>query len=483
MHSLHCRIFPSTLLLVTLLLLLSLTLLLLSTNVNTIKTELGGGTREEDSGRLVPSHKKERDFFNKRKLKETVSPGLLEKEGEKIKKLSLHSSLDQLPSPPVKKEPRGYVIIQSLSSSSISSSLSHLLILQCWAKRLQLEVVEPSISADSLTTLFPRQPNDPSSLSLDTVYDLTSWDDLYEKRGTLAPFVGVGEVEVQEAREVLVVDVRQIYNYQKNTMDNMPGCMNDSSAYKSDLHLNFGLSVTQEICLGSSAYSIKDLLNTIEDFAEFLRKQSGSHRPDKKTVVLFRNWDVGPATPASDSAHACENIGRRVHKIRPSQSIMNDAHSYTNTLDMARTAIVLTQDIQSSPDIDACYERILTQFHSSIKNKNASSPYLAMSSPLSKRKEIEGKISFKMFFRALYGSKTTLSSWRKKVLLQFASIKHDGYLSVLNQIIATESKCLILTSSSDTDVYANVVERWYKERNSGDEKCIGIVEECFGGEE
>uniref|UniRef100_A0A1X7V2J2 Uncharacterized protein n=1 Tax=Amphimedon queenslandica TaxID=400682 RepID=A0A1X7V2J2_AMPQE len=153
MHSLHCRIFPSTLLLVTLLLLFSLVLLLLSSSVNTIKTGLDGEKREEE--RLVSSHKKERDSFNKRRLKETVSPAL---EVEKIKKLSLHSSLDQLPSPPVKREPRGYVIIQSLSSPSLSSSLSHLLILQCWAKRLQLDLVEPAISINSLTTAFPRQP-------------------------------------------------------------------------------------------------------------------------------------------------------------------------------------------------------------------------------------------------------------------------------------------------------------------------------------
>ena len=482
MHSLHCRIFPSTLLLValTLLLLFSLVLLLLSSSVSTIKIELDGEEREQE--RLVSTQKKERDSFNKRKLKETVSPALLEREeGEKIKKLSLHSSLDQLPSPPVKREPKGYVIIQSLSSSSLSSSLSHLLMLQCWAKRLQLDLVEPAISSNSLSTTFPRQPKDPNSLSLDTVYDLSSWDSPYERRGTLAPFVGIGEVEVEAAKEVLVVDVKQIYNYQRNAMDNMAGCMNDSSVYRSDLHLNFGLSVTQEICLGSLAYSIKDLLNTVEDFVEFLQKQSGTHRPDKKTVVLFRNLDISPGMPASDPVHTCENIGRLVHKIRPSKRIMDDARSYTDKVGGARTAIVLTQDVQSSPGIDACYERILTQFHSLIKNRNASSPYLAMSGP--KNKEIEGKISFKMFFRALYGSKITPSSWRKKVLLQFASIKHDGYLSVLSQIMASESKCLILTSPGDTDIYANVVERWYKERYTGDEKCIGIVEECFGSDD
>ena len=484
------RSFPSAVALGVSLLLSSLILLLLITTGRS-----PGLVEREDTAKKFEASlpKREREFFNKRRLKETISLAMPGRVGgrDDLKSRSLQE-LNQLPSPPEKKEPHGYVILQSLSSTSISSSLSQLLVFQCWAKRLHLSLVEPSINKDSsLSTPSPRDPSPPDSLSLDALYDLSSWEKLSRIGGGLAPFVGVEDVEARDAREVLVVDVSDSkYNSQIKANDGSSiGCMNDSSAYRSRLHLQLGLSVTQELCLSSSLYSLKELLDMVEDFAGFLQKQSGSRQASDKTVVIFRNWDAPSLTTApssADSAHTCENLGRRVHKLQPSAKILGDARNYANRMGGkrggARTAIVLTDKTQSS-HADFCYERILTHFHTLRNTRNASRPYLALSNPLApatRRGGMEGKLSFKMFFRALYAGRYTPSSWRDKVLLQTSSVKHNVYASVLNQVIASESRCLVITSS---DAYSNTIERWYQETDGGRNNCLVKVEECYTIEE
>lgn len=408
--------------------------------------------------------KHDADIFSKRQLKETIVLGT-----------SFDSTPqpqpEQLVSPPVAMETHGYIYLDTLSITPLSLGMSQLLTIQCWAEKLSLSVLEPTLMETHLQTPPPRTT---PTLQISDVYNMDSW----RWSQTDNPLSDVNEVDIRAVKQVLLVDIAPFHSYDTQSSN----CLNNSTHLKAGLHLRYGLTVSHELCINSKERTIKETLDTIEDFLTFLKQQAQERTRSNKIAIIFRRWISSewstPPTLGDDSTHYCERIGSKIHRLRPSVTILRDVQRYYtlyegNKSESMSVSIILTHDTPNK-DKSICYERILTAFHNLKTTCNITHTFLTtLSSSYSPTKQR----AYKTFFRSLFHNAYTSKKWRER--LSFASTYSNiGYMSVLEQAISSYSTCLIIASQGQ---YSHVIRRWSLDNHSKQVKnnCLIKINACL----
>ena len=420
--------------------------------------------RREKNG--IKINRLQKELMYGRQLKESVSVKEIE---EKIMRLKTDQHMpDQLVSPPLAPKTNGYIFIESIPNTPLPNAIPHILTLQCWAGRLTLDVVEPVLCEDQVVTPL-HQPQKKPTVGLYKIYDMVSWNDLARSRKG-SGLIDIKEVDISRITHVIVVDIDAYYDNVKHKTPS--SCMNDSESYRASLHSQIGLTVTQELCL-SNKKSTRQILTVVSDFISFLQKQS----QNSKVAVIFRKWKTHKPSPDSfeEPLHNCENFVHSISRISPSPLILKDAQRYLNSIQEKSTAIMISPNVATnSQRVSSCFERTLTQFHSYKIAHNTSNTFLALYQ--TKDKALTKQMSYKVFFQALYRKRYTPHSWTNH-LLSHSKLQNEAYLNVLQQVIASESNCLILAGQ---DPYISIARIWYNKAHFASQtRCVITVRECL----
>lgn len=411
-----------------------------------------------------------RQAITARKLKETTAPAEAGSHSTAEQQEIAEQNLpEQVATPPMTPETRGYVLIESLPNEQLPVAMAELLTLQCWAGQMKMDIVEPSIQHNTIMTPL-HIPKDDSIVSLDSIFNMATWSSLVEmKQGN--QFIEISEVNVRNIKHVIVVDVNQKYNGNASI-----NCMGDSEKYRSDLHSRWGLQVTQELCLDNQK-TLREVLETVRDFVSFLEKQMLTDS-DGKVAVIFRQLGkiFDNNSEEEDKPHACQYTQPLITaRISPSDKLLEDAQAYLNSKREATSAIIVSSNVLLSKDLSSCFERILTRYHSLKLSHNLTNAFLSYYQLRDRHAlPLEKRISYKMFFRGIYSGAYTPTQW-DEVLLKHSRSGNKAYLNVLKQVISSHSKCLILTSN---DFYTRLTLNWYNDLHQVS-KCVVTVKECL----
>ena len=420
--------------------------------------------RRDENG--IKINRLQKELIYGRQLKESVSVKEIEKKVMRLKN-DQHMP-DQLVSPPLAPETNGYIFIESIPNTPLPNAIPHILTLQCWAGRLTLDVVEPVLYEDQVVTPL-HQPQKKPTVGLYKIYDMVSWNDLARSRKGSA-LIDIKEVDVSRITHVIVVDIGAYYDSVKHKTPS--SCMNDSESYRTSLHSQIGLTVTQELCLNNKM-STRQILTMVSDFISFLQNQS----QNSKVAVIFRKWKTHKPSPDSfeEPLHNCENFVHSISRISPSPLILKDAQRYLNSIQEKSTAIMISPKVATNPQrVSSCFERTLTQFHSYKITHNTSNTFLALYQ--TKDKALTKLMTYKVFFQALYHKQYTPHSWTNH-LLSHSKLQNEAYLNVLQQVIASESNCLILVG---LDPYISIARNWYNKAHFASQtRCVITIRECL----
>ena len=377
---------------------------------------------------------------------------------------------EQLDSPPVDMSSKGFVILESVSKRKHAETVLDLLVLQCWATKHKLSLVEPLVGDDDRlgTPLLlgkegTRVKNNFSPL--EKFYNMKKWSDAFQHSAFLMnKMVAFKEVDLYHSRAVIVINI-QDQSYGELDPINPPNCMNNSNEFQKKMSEN-GIDITQELCFNKNS----PLQEMLAKLSEVVAKEQD------KIVLIIRKWpDRKVEELTSLSSFLQCGIAQYKHLIK--ETIQEQASHYVNKhfRNNTFTAIVLTEDTLNSRSFSGCLERTLTRLYGLKVNDSKMKVFVAVQE--SRDSSMTRLIPFKMFFRALYHASYTIEGWKEDIdHYNGGDVKDMKHRIQLQQAIAGKANCLIISGEG---VFSNTIKRYFKRKNSDSYRCVFTVPECI----
>lgn len=399
----------------------------------------------------------------------------------------------------------GYVLVLKFNEQLTKAS-ENLFSLQCWAKTLFVNIVEPFLMNSYF--VVPLDETQKDLLSFRDIFDIKVWS-LLSAKHTFAPLATWNDFVKKAPRLLIVVRFKYItsseYKKRRDSHDKMThlavnteyktGCprISPELSGKIDyLRTRHNFTVIREVCFN---FAQGDEL-TLLQFNRHIYRGLGP----KTVSVLMEEWKG--FTSSENGKHvslfdACW-LPTVVHPISykwPSQKLICDAKKYKqrylNGQDYI-TLMVRTEKIErliSTGDINSmskCLNQTLKRWRKLIVYKGINQTFLSMDigkygsySLMEKKNDLKYHPYmhlYEAFIKELFGRYATVRSW--ELGFEMVTSSHDsGYIGSLQKTIATESNCIVFTGGGSFQKHTKYIH----ERINKLGKCNVIVHECSRG--
>ena len=394
----------------------------------------------------------------------------------------------------------GYVIALHFHEQQTKAS-ENLFTLQCWAKTMFVNIVEPYVQNSHLA--IPLNSSQKMLPRYRDLFDIGVWK-LLSAQHKLAPLASWDNFIAKAPRELIVarfryLSSRRVKNQNGNgkkklnlhlalTSKYKQGCKTSSDLSQKIEYLKVlhGFTVVRDVCFN---FAKGDEL-TLFQFNQHLYERYGP----KTVTVLMEEWrglNSMESKKRVSMFDACwlPTYVQPVAYTWPSQQLICDAKRYTKkylrTDDdyislMVRTEKFDNTNITNKPEtIAKCLNETLKEWRNMKDFAETQRTFLSMDiGTYGSYSLVQGKNYhlytnlYEKFIRELFGPRATIRSWEMG-FEEIASSLDSGYIGSLQKTIAAKSKCIIFTGGGTFQKYTTYI---YNRINKG--KCIKFIQNC-----
>ena len=388
----------------------------------------------------------------------------------------------------------GYVLCLAFREQQTRAA-ANMFTLQCWAKMLSVNIVEPFIRHSRL--VVPLDASQDSMLAFSDLFNMWQWDALTTKLG-FAPLAPWREFLSDAPREVIVVHLQysSVLSIQQRIVSGEKAThLAFSDAYKEGCvqkpgfteRLNYltqqhDFKVVREVCVN---FKHGDEI-TISQFNQHIL---GPYRPREVTVLMDEWRGLAPEENGKRVLISVpcwsHNSDRFSLYLQPSQGVFCDAHSYQQMyLGGGRDyvgVIVRTEKIMQfqAEDMQQCLQQTLERLASVQKKTGLSTAFLSMdigkygsSSNGSRRHQFD----YSDFVGRLYGAGESIEMW-ERTFESVTSVREAGYIAALQKVLVAQARCLVIVGGGSFQRHTILLHRTESKRRRR-KPCVHILKSC-----
>ena len=408
----------------------------------------------------------------------------------------------------------GYILVLSFREQQTKAS-DNLFGLQCWAKNLSVNIVEPFVENSHL--VVPLSSNQSQLLRYGDIFDMDVRR-LLTAKYSFAPLASWGSFVERAPRQLIVVRFkyltvkmqRKLKDMSNVTMSNVTGATNlmlDDNSFKRGckppstellgkinyLRSRYNFMVVREVCFNFA-------LGKQLSLRQFNRHLYKNLIPDTVTVLMeeWRGLDCTEEGRRIVLFDACPHSTtmQSLSYAWPSQQLVCDAKRYRQRYLggrrmssyislMVRTEKILSMNSSRSFMANCLNETLVTwrELQASTGMKNT---FLAMDigkygshSLLSRDYKYYPFLDlYKWFLQELFGARTTIESW--ELGFEVATQRSDsGYIGSLQKTLAAQSRCMVFAGGGTFQRNAQYI---YERINRNRRKpCLRVLNKCSRG--
>lgn len=363
--------------------------------------------------------------------------------------------------------------------------------LQCWAKTLDLDVVQPATKDSFLLT-----PLDEHlwahHLRFQDLYDIAEWDRV-SKQHSYSPLINWEQFLSEGPRKVILASFKysSVSVLKARQKDGQPilhpplgdrykkGC---DDRFPSTAEMNFlkdnGFEIVRQICF-NFYYGDELSLN------EFNSHLLGDYSRNEVTVIMemWRGMSSGQRVLIKN--FPCAQTYPIQEFISPSPRLLRDAENYVNAhysgggqflAVMGRYEMSL---LTSHKSVAYCLKDTLFNFQQFKKDAHLDSAFLAIDvgkyGSKKWRKGADSDITNGVMhlFHGVYGTDTSISEWEEG-FESVSGTKDAGYIGLLQKAIVTRAQCVLFVGGGAFQRHALYM---YKNLHHGS-VCARVVDKC-----
>ena len=370
--------------------------------------------------------------------------------------------------------------------------------LQCWAKTLLVNIVEPFLHDSRL--VVPLDPSQDSMLPFSHLFSLQAWDVLTVKLG-FAPLAPWRQFLAEAPRELIVVHLKyssgmsiheRIVSGEKATHLALTDAYKEGCTQKPgfsnrlDYLAQYRFKVVREVCVNFMHGDEITLL-------QFNTHVLGSHHPRDVSIVMNEWRGFAPSTDSgkrvliNDACWARSTILSSLY-LRPSKQVYCEAHKYREMYLRGQdyvAVIVRTEKIRTCSEMNMheCLQKTLKLLASVQKKTNLSSIFLSMdighygsNSNASGFSKLDYKAEYNDFISRIYGKGVSIDLWEKS-FEDTTSVRETGYIALLQKVLAAKASCLVVVGGGSFQKHTILLHRTFSKRK-GQTPCVHILKSC-----
>lgn len=398
----------------------------------------------------------------------------------------------------------GYILVASFREQQTKAS-DNLFGLQCWAKTLFVNIVEPYIINSHF--VVPMSADQTSLLRYRDIFDLDVRQ-LLTAQHKFAPLASWDDFSSKASRKVIVVRFKylsaKMSKFKRKNSNESVTHLAVNGSYKEGCDINaefsrkirylrreLNFTVVREVCFN---FAQGDELTLFQ----FNRHLYGGLGP-KTVTVLMEEWrglgsmENGKRVILFDACLPSSYV-QSVTYSWPSQQLICDAKRYrqknlrtANYISlMVRTEKIVSLD-SSREFMAGCLNETLKVWRGLVASTGLQKTFLSMDigSYGSNTLEQNGDSKYypfldlyRAFIRELFGPHATIKSW--ELGFEQAAVKRDlGYIGSLQKTLSAQSRCVVFAGGGTFQKHAQHI---YERVNHGKRKpCLKILHRCSRG--
>lgn len=395
----------------------------------------------------------------------------------------------------------GYVLCLTYREQQTKAAVN-MFSLQCWAKTLLVNVVEPFLHDSRF--VVPLDTSQKAMLAFSDVFSLRQWDALTTKL-SFAPLAPWRQFLSNASRDMIVVHLQyssvmsihqRIESGEKATHLAISDKYKKGCTKKKEIsgQLNYlaqyGFKVVREVCIN---FQHGDEITMLQ----FNSHIFGSYHP-RDVTILMNEWR-GFATSADSGKRilindACWSRSTSLPSLylRPSQRVYCDAHNYQAMYLGGRNSpyisvIVRTEKIRLIKlGMHGCLQETLKLLAHVQSTMRINSTFLSMdigqygsNTMDSNRLQLDqGNFSaeYDALISGIYGRGASTEMW-EKTFEAVTSVREAGYIASLQKILVAEGHCLVVVGGGSFQKHTIMLHRLAKKKK-GVKPCVHILKSC-----
>ncbi len=362
--------------------------------------------------------------------------------------------------------------------------------LQCWAKTLGLDVVQPATKDSFLLTPLSKRLWT-HQLRFQDLYDIAEWDRISKEQG-FSSLINWEQFLIEGPKEVIIASfnypsVSVLKERQKAGQPILHPPLGDrykngcDGRFPTSVEINFlkanSFKIVRRVCF-NFYYGDQLSLN------EFNSHLLGDYSSNKVTVVMemWRGMSSGQRVliknPSCAEPYPIQEI------ISPSPRLLRDAENYVSAYFsggrflavMGRYEMSL---LTSHKSVSYCLKDTLHSFQQFKRNTRLDSAFLAIDvgkyGSKKWRKGANAEITNEVMnlFHGVYGGNASLSAWEEG-FESVSGTKDAGYIGLLQKAIVTRAECVLFVGGGAFQRHALYM---YKNLHHGS-VCAKVVDQC-----
>ena len=381
----------------------------------------------------------------------------------------------------------GYVLCLTYREQQTRAALS-MYSLQCWAKTLLVNIVEPFLHESRL--VVPLDHSQKTMLAFSDLFSLRHWDGLTTKLG-FAPLVPWRQFLSRAPRELVVVHLQ--YRAMAAGWEK-PGTAADSYkegcsertrfAEQMDFLARYGFKIVRKVCINFESGQELSL-------AQFNSHLLGPYHPRDVSIIMnewrgFSPQDNGKRVLINDACWLDNSLRFSLY-LQPSPKIHCEARNYQNMFlrgsanyvsVIVRTEKVI-QSVESNRGMLRCLEKTVKLLESVKKRKNLTSTFLSMDigkyGSSSSANDFQ-TFDYTHFIAQVYGRDVSVRMW-ESTFERVASSHEAGHIALLQKVLVANGHCLVMVGGGSFQKHAIVLHK-IASRRQRRPPCVHIVTSC-----
>lgn len=391
----------------------------------------------------------------------------------------------------------GYVLCLTYREQQTRGA-ANMFSLQCWAKTLLVNVVEPFLHDSRF--VVPLDASQKAMLTFSDLFNLRQWDLLTTKLG-FAPLAPWRQFLANASRDLIVVHLQyssvmsihqRIESGEKATHlaisdEYKEGCTKKKRfAAQLSYLTQYGFKVVREVCIN---FARGDAITLLQFNSHIL----GSYHP-RDVTILMDEWrgfapsaDNGRRVLINDACWSRSTTRSSLY-LRPSQRVYCDAHKYQELyLTMGRykryiSVIVRTEKIRLIKcGMHECLQKTLKLLAYVQNRTKIHSTFLSMDIGQYGSNSIgpnntDFQAEYNDFISGIYGKGSSTEMW-EGTFETVTSVREAGYIASLQKVLVSEGHCLVVVGGGSFQKHTILLHRTANKKR-GLRPCVHIVKAC-----
>lgn len=395
----------------------------------------------------------------------------------------------------------GYVLCLTYREQQTKAAVN-MFSLQCWAKTLLVNVVEPFLHDSRF--VVPLDASQKALLAFSDLFSLRQWDFLTTKL-SFAPLAPWRQFLANASRDMIVVRLQyssvmsvqqRIESGEKATHlaisdKYKEGCTKKKGfSHQLNYLTQYGFKVVREVCINFQHGDEITLL-------QFNSHIFGSYHP-RDVTILMDEWrgfsssaDNGKRILINDACWSRSTSLPSLY-LRPSQRVYCDAHKYQAMYLGGRksryiSVIVRTEKIRLlKAGMHGCLQETLKLLAHVQNQTRINSTFLSMdigqygSNSMDSNRLQSDKTSFTAeydaFISGIYGRGASTEMW-EKTFEAVTSVREAGYIASLQKILVAEGHCMVVVGGGSFQKHT-IMLHTLANKKKGSKPCVHIVKSC-----